>query len=74
MDCKAPYNGILGRDWTTRMGTVAAAQYQCLKFPLEDKIIKVRSNQWLAHDCNEKFFDDIGLSVVKDRQIPEVQT
>lgn len=72
MDCRAPYNGILGRDWITHMGVVASTHYQCFKFPLRDKVIKVISNRWLAHDCDERFFEEIGLSEVKDRQILKV--
>lgn len=58
----------------TRMVPVVAAWYQCSKFHLGDKMIKVRSNQCLIHDCNEKSFDEIELSEVKDRKIVDVQT
>lgn len=69
MDGKVPCNGILR---ITRMGAVAATRYQCLKFPLEHKIIKVRSNQCLTHHCNEKYFGGSELSEVTNRQMLEV--
>lgn len=69
MDCKSPYNIILGRDQTTRKGAVVATQYQCLKFPLKDKVIKVWSNQWLTHNYNEKSFDGIELRDVEDMEM-----
>lgn len=73
MNCKVPYNDILGRDWTTRVGTLAVAWYQCLKFHLGDKLIKVQSNHWIAPDCSEKSYDGTELSKVEDKQIQEVQ-
>lgn len=73
MDCKASYNGILGKDWITIMGAVTIARYSCLKFLQGDKIIKLGSNQWFTYYCNEKSFDGIELSKVKDMHTYEVQ-
>lgn len=55
------------------MGAVGAAPYQYLKYPPKEKIIKIRSNLWLAHDYNEKSFDGFELSNVNDMQILEIQ-
>lgn len=69
MNCSAPYNGILGRDWTVPMEVVASARYQCLKFPNQGRISKVRSNQLATDKCNEKAFEEHKLSEVNSNTI-----
>lgn len=44
MVCQAPYNSILGTDSTPPIGVVAMAGSQCIKFPHNGRIAKVRSN------------------------------
>lgn len=44
MNCIAPYNGILVGDRTVPMEVVSYARFQCLKFPKQGRVSKVRSN------------------------------
>lgn len=69
MNCRSPYNGILGRDWTVPIEVNASARYQCTKFPRKDRVAKIRSNQLVAHQCNEAAFGEHPLSEVRDMTI-----
>ncbi|KAL5725266.1 hypothetical protein ACHQM5_008428 [Ranunculus cassubicifolius] len=69
MDCKSPFNGILGRTWTHPMEAIASSLYQCVKFPHNGRVAKVRSDQRAAYTCNETAFEDIKPSPVKDGNV-----
>lgn len=41
MKCNSLYNGILGWDWTVPMEVTSSARFQCIKFPNQDRVLKV---------------------------------
>lgn len=69
MECKFPYNVILGRDWMISIEVITSTRFQCIKFPHNDRIAKVRKNQWQVHSVNEKPNEDIRHSEVKGKII-----
>lgn len=64
MNYNTLYNGILGRDWTIPMEIAISARFQCIELPTQEWVAKVRSNQMIAHNYNERAFDDYQLSKV----------
>lgn len=50
------HNGLIGRDWMGKMGTMPSLLCQCLKFPIGDMICKGHTNQWKAFKCKEESF------------------
>ena len=64
VDVKSPFNAILGRPWITALNTVPSVAHQCLKFPYEEKVVKLHSmnlpepdheeDKILAAPANEK--------------------
>ncbi|XP_026458539.1 uncharacterized protein LOC113359059 [Papaver somniferum] len=58
LDCRAPYNAIVGRDWMHDIGAVTSSYHQCLKFFTPEGVVKVRSDQMAAHKCHESAMDE----------------
>ena len=69
MEQTGPHNALLGRDWTGEMGIIGSAKYQCIKFPHHDFVVKVRSDQYLAHKCNEENFSETNTSEATGKNI-----
>lgn len=69
MEQTSPHNALLGRDWTGEMGIVGSTKYQCIKFPHFDQVVKVRSDQYLAHKCNEQRFSEATPSTLHGKSI-----
>ncbi|XP_026445572.1 uncharacterized protein LOC113346222 [Papaver somniferum] len=40
LDCRAPYNEIVGRDWMHAIGAVTSSYHQCLKFVTSEGVVK----------------------------------
>lgn len=45
------------------------ARYQYTEFPPDGKVAKGRSNQLIAHKCNDTTFKNHPLSVVRDKTV-----
>ncbi|XP_026441697.1 uncharacterized protein LOC113340856 [Papaver somniferum] len=58
LDCRAPYNAIVGRDWMHEIDAVISSYHQCLKFITPEGVVKVRSDQIAAHKCHESAMDE----------------
>ncbi|XP_026429774.1 uncharacterized protein LOC113326224 [Papaver somniferum] len=53
LDCIAPYNAIVGRDWMHEIGAFTSSYHQCLKFVTPEGVVKVKRDQMTAHKCHE---------------------
>lgn len=69
LDCRAPYNAILGRDWIEAMEVVTSTIHQCLKFVTPSGVMKVRSDQVASHKCHESAMEEYKRSEVKGGEI-----
>ncbi|XP_026439786.1 uncharacterized protein LOC113338622 [Papaver somniferum] len=69
LDCRAPYNAILGRDWLHEIAAVTSSYHQCLKFISPEGVVKVRSDHMAAHKCHESAMDEYKKSEVSGNQI-----
>ncbi|XP_026459067.1 uncharacterized protein LOC113359690 [Papaver somniferum] len=73
LDCRAPYNVIVGRDWMHAIGAVASSYHQCLKFITPEGVVKVRSDQMAAHKCHGNVMDEYRKSEVSSNHILRVK-
>ncbi|XP_026378430.1 uncharacterized protein LOC113272851 [Papaver somniferum] len=73
LDCRAPYNAIVGRDWMHEIGAVTSSYHQYLKFMAPEGVVKVRSDQMAAHKCHESTMDEYKKSKVSGNQIMRVE-
>ncbi|XP_026419628.1 uncharacterized protein LOC113315580 [Papaver somniferum] len=69
LDCRAPYNTILGRDWIHAMGAVTSTIHRCLKFVTPAGVMKVRSDQVASHKCHESAMEEYRKSELKGSEI-----
>ncbi|XP_026383852.1 uncharacterized protein LOC113279374 [Papaver somniferum] len=69
LDCRAPYNAILGRDWIHSMEVVTSTVHQCLKFITPAGVMKVRSDQVAPHKCHERAMEEYRKSELKGSEI-----
>ncbi|XP_026420119.1 uncharacterized protein LOC113316111 [Papaver somniferum] len=69
LDCRAPYNAILGRDWIHAMGAITSTIHQCLKFFTPAGVMKVRSDQVASHKCHENAMEEYKKSELKGSEI-----
>ncbi|XP_026399908.1 uncharacterized protein LOC113295797 [Papaver somniferum] len=65
LDCRAPYNAILGLDWINSMEVITSTVHQCLKFVTPTGVVKVRSDQVESHKCHESAMEEYRKSEVK---------
>ncbi|XP_026411056.1 uncharacterized protein LOC113306319 [Papaver somniferum] len=73
LDCRAPYNAILGRDWIHAMEEVTFTIHQCLKFITPVGVMKVRSDQVTSHKCHESAMEEYRKSELKGSEILQVR-
>ncbi|XP_026458527.1 uncharacterized protein LOC113359045 [Papaver somniferum] len=73
LDCRAPYNAILGRDWIHAMEAVTSTVHQCLKFITPAGVMKVRSDQVASHKCHESAMEEYRKSELKGSEILQVE-
>ncbi|XP_026416256.1 uncharacterized protein LOC113311665 [Papaver somniferum] len=73
LDCRSPYNAIVGRDWLHEIGAVTSSYHQCLKFIAPEGVVKVRSDHMAAHKCHESAMDEYKKSEVIGNQIMRVE-
>ncbi|XP_026410946.1 uncharacterized protein LOC113306195 [Papaver somniferum] len=73
LDCRAPYNAIVGRDWLHEIGAVTSSYPQCLNFISPEGVVKVRSDQMVAHKCHESAMDEYKKPEVSGNQIMRVE-
>ncbi|XP_026459409.1 uncharacterized protein LOC113360075 [Papaver somniferum] len=73
LDCRSPYNVIVGRDWLHEIGAVTSSYHQYLKFITPKGVVKVRSDQMAAHKCHESAMDEYKKSEVRGNQIMRVE-
>ncbi|XP_026450728.1 uncharacterized protein LOC113350832 [Papaver somniferum] len=73
LNCRAPYNAIVGRDWLHEIGAVTSSYHQCLNFLAPEGVVKVRSDQMAAHKCHESAMDEYRKSEVSGNQIMQVE-
>ncbi|XP_026459377.1 uncharacterized protein LOC113360040 [Papaver somniferum] len=69
LDCRAPYNAILGRDWIHAMGAITSTIHQCLKFVTPAGVMKVRSDRVASHKCHENAMEEYKNSELKGSEI-----
>ncbi|XP_026416695.1 uncharacterized protein LOC113312156 [Papaver somniferum] len=69
LDCRAPYNAVVGRYWLHAIGAVTSSYHQCLKFITPKGVVKVRSDQMAAHKCHENAMDGYRKSEVSGNHI-----
>ncbi|XP_026384337.1 uncharacterized protein LOC113279909 [Papaver somniferum] len=73
LDCRSPYNVIVGREWMHEIGAVTSSYHQCLKFITLEGVVKVRSDQMASHKCHESVMDEYKKSEVSGNQILRVE-
>ncbi|XP_026420327.1 uncharacterized protein LOC113316340 [Papaver somniferum] len=73
LDCRAPYNAIVGRDWIHEIGAVTSSYHQCLKFLTPEGVVKVRSDQMAAHKCHESAIEEYKKSEVTGNETMRVE-
>ncbi|XP_026436552.1 uncharacterized protein LOC113334532 [Papaver somniferum] len=73
LDCRAPYDAIVGRDWLHATGAVTSSYHQCLKIITPEGVVKVRSDQMVAHKFHENAIDEYRKSEVSGNQILRVK-
>ncbi|XP_026459015.1 uncharacterized protein LOC113359631 [Papaver somniferum] len=73
LDCRAPYNAIVGRDWLHAIGAVTSSYHQCRKFITPEGVVKVRSGQMAAHKCHGNAMDEYRKSEVSGQHILRVE-
>ncbi|XP_026386904.1 uncharacterized protein LOC113282141 [Papaver somniferum] len=73
LDCRDPYNAIVGRDWMHEIGAVTSSYHQCLKFITPEGVVKVTSDQMAAHKCHKSAMDEYKKSEVSGNQIMRVE-
>ncbi|XP_026419649.1 uncharacterized protein LOC113315602 [Papaver somniferum] len=73
LDCRAPCNAILGRDWIHAMEVVTSTVHQCLKFVTPAGVMKARSDQVASHKCHESAMEEYRKSELKGSEILQAE-
>ncbi|XP_026430019.1 uncharacterized protein LOC113326521 [Papaver somniferum] len=73
LDCRAPYNAIVERDWMHAICAVTSSYHQCLKFVTFVGVVKVRGDQMAAHKCHESAMEEYRKSEVSANPILRVE-